>query len=230
MASSGTIGVLGGTGPMGRGLALRFAAAGREVLIGSRDAARASTVVDELPSQGDAAARITGVANADALDAELVVLAAPWEPALAMAAEIGDGLSGRIVVSVVNALTRAGGAFLPLTMPRGSVTAEVQARLLGAHVVGAFHHMPAGRLAELDRELGYDVLVVGDHAPARADVLDLVDEVPGLRGIDAGTLAAAGAVEAMTAVLVGINVGYRTHSAITLAGTFDGGGPARSGR
>jgi NADPH-dependent F420 reductase len=227
----GTIGMLGGTGPMGRGLALRLAAAGVDVVVGSRDDARAAAVVAELGEQHPRIAdRLSGAANADAATAgDVVVLAAPWEPAINLAASLADRLEDRTVVCVANALTRAGGAFLPLTMPRGSVTAEVQARLPASRVTGAFHHLPAGPLADLDRALDADVLVVGDDAGGRAATLDLVDAIEGLRGIDAGGLGAAGPVEAMTAVLVGINVGYRTHTAIRLTGGLDKPGPARAG-
>lgn len=227
-----TIGMLGGTGPMGRGLALRLAAAGVDVVVGSRDDARAAAVVGELADQHPRVAdHLSGAANAVAATAgPLVVLAAPWEPTLNLAVSFADELEGRTVVSVANALTRAGGAFLPLTMPRGSVTAEVQARLPRSRVTGAFHHLPAGPLADLERALDADVLVVGDDGEGRAATLDLVDAIDGLRGIDAGGLGAAGPVEAMTAVLVGINVGYRTHTAIRLTGGLDGPGPARRAR
>lgn len=227
-----TVGVLGGTGPMGRGLALRFAAAGLDVVVGSREAHKADEVVDGLrDEQPSVAERLTGAVNEDACErAPTVVIATPWEPALGLAVDLADRLADRTVVSVVNALTRAGGAFLPLTMPRGSVTAEIAARLPDSRVTGAFHHLPATPLADLDRIIEAEVLVVGDDARGRAETLDLVDAVQGLRGIDAGGLEAAGPVEAMTAVLVGINVAYRTHSTLRLGGSFAGGGPARASR
>lgn len=226
----GAVSILGGTGPMGRGLALRLAASGMDVVVGSRDDVRAAAVADELRSvDGAIGARITGAANADAARAhEVVLLAAPWAASLDLATALADELAGRTVVSVANALQRAGGAFLPLTMPRGSVTAEVAARLPDASVTGAFHHLPAGPLAAITEPLEADVLVVGDSPAARATTLDLVDGVAGLRGIDAGGLQAAGAVEAMTAVLVGVNVAYRTHTTLRLGGRLDGGGPARA--
>lgn len=225
-----TVGLLGGTGPMGRGLALRLAMAGVEVVVGSREESRAEEVADELRSQaGEGAPIIRGAVNADAATAgPIVLLAAPWQPGLQLVVDLADQLSDRTVVSVANALTRAGGQFLPLTMPRGSVTAEVAARLPRSRVTGAFHHVPAGPLADLQRQVEADVLVVGDDDRARAETLDLVDVIAGLRGIDAGGLAAAGAVEAMTAVLVGVNVAYRTHSTLRLGGSLDGGGPARA--
>ena len=217
-----SVGLIGGTGPAGRGVALRLAAAGISVRIGSREASRAGEVVDELlGAWPDRALDLAGVANEDACDADVVVMAAPWEPALQLAAGFADALADKVVVSMANALARVDGNFLPLTMPRGSVCEELQARLPRSEVVGAFHHLPAQRLGQLDHELGCEVLVCGGADAARTTVIELVDRVDGLRGIDAGTLDSAGAIEAMTAVLVQVNVRYRTHSMLRLVGDFD---------
>lgn len=219
--ASATVGLLGGTGPAGRGVALRMAAAGVSVQIGSRDADRAQGVVDELTGAWpDRDLDLTGVANEEACDADVVVMAAPWEPALGLAAALTDRLADKVVISMANALARVDGNFLPLTMPRGSVCEELQARLPASQVVGAFHHLPAKRLQELDHELGCEVLVCGGDDAARVAVIELVDRVDGLRGLDAGTLDSAGAIEAMTAVLVQVNVRYRTHSMLRLVGSF----------
>lgn len=215
------VGLLGGTGPAGSGVALRLAAAGCTVLIGSREASRGAQVADELRAAWPGRELdLRGVANEDACDADVVVMAAPWEPALQLAAALADRLAGTTVVSMANALARVDGNFLPLTMPRGSVCEELQARLPASPVVGAFHHLPAKRLGQLDRELGCEVLVCGGDDDARTTVIELVDRIEGLRGIDAGTLDSAGAIEAMTAVLVQVNVRYRTHSMLRLVGDF----------
>lgn len=222
MQETGSVGLIGGTGPAGQGVALRLAAAGIPVRIGSREADRADEVVQELlAAWPDRDLDLTGVANEDACTADVVVMAAPWEPALGLAATFADVLADTVVVSMANALARVDGNFLPLTMPRGSVCEELQARLPRSQVVGAFHHLPAKRLAQLDRELGCEVLVCGGDDDARTTVVDLVDRIAGLRGIDAGTLDSAGAIEAMTAVLVQVNVRYRTHSMLRLVGDFD---------
>ena len=216
------VGLIGGTGPAGQGVALRLAAAGCTVVIGSREASRGAEVADELlAAWPDRDLDLRGVANEDACAADLVVMAAPWEPALKLAAAFAERLAGRIVISMANALARVDGNFLPLTMPRGSVCEELQARLPQSPVVGAFHHLPAKRLAQLDHELGCEVLVCGGEQAARDTVIDLVSAVEGLRGIDAGTLDSAGAIEAMTAVLVQVNVRYRTHTMLRLVGDFD---------
>lgn len=222
MGDGTTVGLLGGTGPAGRGVAVRLAAAGVSVRIGSREAARAEEVVAEVTGAWpDRDLDLTGVANEDACDADVVVMAAPWEPALQLAGALADRLADRVVISMANALARVDGNFLPLTMPRGSVCEELAARLPRSEVVGAFHHLPAKHLQDLDHELGAEVLVCGGAVEARDQVIELVDRIDGLRGLDAGTMDSAGAIEALTAVLVQVNVRYRTHSMLRLVGTFD---------
>lgn len=217
-----TVGVVGGTGPAGRALSVRLAAAGYDVLLGSREQSRAAVVVEELEmAWPDRTLALRAVGNRGATEADLVVMAAPWEGMLGLAVSMAEALRGKTVVSMANALARAGGSFLPLTLPRGSVAAELQALLPDSNVVGAFHHLPAKPLSDLDRELGVEVLVCGDDGAARWEVITLVDHVAGLRGIDAGTLSSAGAIEAMTAVLVQINVNYKTHSMLRLVGRFN---------
>lgn len=225
MASDDTrpvVGLLGGTGPAGQGVALRLAAAGLPVLIGSREEDRAQTIVDELleawPGRD---LDLRGVANEDACGADVVVMAAPWEPALKLAAGSSDRLADTVVISMANALARIDGNFLPLTMPRGSVCEELQARLPRSQVIGAFHHLPAKHLQDLDHELRAEVLVCGGEVEARDTVIELTNRIDGLRALDAGTLDSAGAIEAMTAVLVQVNVRYRTHSMLRLVGSFD---------
>lgn len=222
MGDGTTVGLLGGTGPAGRGVAVRLAASGASVRIGSREAARAEEVVAEVvQAWPDRSLDLTGVANEDACDADIVVMAAPWEPALQLAGGLADRLADRVVISMANALARVDGNFLPLTMPRGSVCEELAARLPRSEVVGAFHHLPAKHLQDLDHELGAEVLVCGGAVEARDQVIDLVDRIDGLRGLDAGTMDSAGAIEALTAVLVQVNVRYRTHSMLRLVGNFD---------
>jgi 8-hydroxy-5-deazaflavin:NADPH oxidoreductase len=217
-----TVGLLGGTGPAGRGVALRLAAAGHDVIIGSRDEVRGREIADEIGRDlPGSSGSVRGGDNREAAGAELVVMAAPWVAALGLSETFADRLEGKTVVSMVNALTRVGSTFMPLTQSRGSVAAELQARMPGSQVVGAFHHLPAQALADLGHPLACDILVFGDDDRARQGVMTLVERIAGLRAIDVGTLAAAGAVEAMTAVLIQVNVRYRTHSMVRLIGDFD---------
>lgn len=216
-----TIGVVGGTGPAGRGLVLRLAHAGYDVLLGSREQERGRQVVADLISDWpEPAGQLKGTDNETAADADLVVMAAPWEGVLSLAQQLGERLEGKTVVSIANALTRVGRTFIPLILPRGSVAAELQARLPKSRVVGAFHHLPAREIADLSHQLDCDVMIYGDDADARDDVATLVEHIKGLRSIHVGTLASAGTVEALTAVLIQVNVTYKTHSMLKLVGDF----------
>lgn len=213
------VGILGGTGPLGRGLALRLASAGTAVVLGSRQAERAAEVVGDLTGKwsGRSLAVHPGV-NEEAADAELVVLATPWEAAERTAGELAALLRDKVVVSVANALVRQGREMHALIPPRGSVAAGVQAALPGSAVVAAGHHLPAPTLADLEAPLSADVLVCGDSGEAKDATMLLFGGIEGLRPLDAGSLASAAAVEAFTAVLVTLNMRYRAHSTLRLGG------------
>jgi NADPH-dependent F420 reductase len=213
------VGILGGTGPAGKALAARLASAGVDVVIGSRSRERGEEMCEELrakwPGRG---LSLTGAENADAAGADMVVVATPWDAAAVTAASMAEHLSGKVVISMANALARLGKEFVPLVPGRGSITAGVQAAVPQALVAGAFHHLPAHSLADLDHILESDVLICADHAEAVTATSDLVARVPGLRPVHAGSLAAAAPVEAFTAVLLEVNVRYKTRAAIRLTG------------
>ncbi|MDA8267246.1 MAG: NADPH-dependent F420 reductase [Actinomycetota bacterium] len=215
------VGIIGGTGPLGRGLALRLAVAGHRVLLGSRDAERAEGICAELRDVAGgalAAGSLQGVANVEAAAPDMVVLATPWDGALATVAELVGTLRGSTVVSVGNALVRHGREAHAVVPPRGSVAAMVQAALPESHVVAAGQHLPARSLTDLGQPFAADVLVCADDADARQAVCDLLCTVDGLRPVSAGSLAQAAAIEAFTAVLVTVNMGHRAHSTLRLAG------------
>lgn len=208
------VGIVGGTGPQGRGLATRLAAAGQQVLIGSRDSARAAAVADELASAGTAI-RVSGLDNhSAAATADLVVIAVPWEGHRTIVASLRTELRGKVVVDCVNPLGFDKQGPYAVDVPEGSAAQQAQALLPDSHVVGAFHHLPAARLSELSVALETDVLVVGDHRPATDVVQQLTDRVPGLRGIYAGRLRNCRQVEALTANLIAVNRRYRAHAGI----------------
>lgn len=211
------IGVLGGTGPAGRGLALRLASVGIQVTIGSRSLSRATEVCDKLTSQyPDRQLPILPGHNAEAAAADLVVVATPWEAAAPTVTSVSLGLEGKIVLSMANALTRVGDEFVPLIPPRGSVAAWVQAAVPKAFVAAALHHVPARELSDLEHEMDGDVLVCSDHPEATRVVSELIARMPGLRPLDAGGLASASAIEALTPVLLQINARYKTRASIRL--------------
>ena len=218
-AAAVRVGILGGTGPLGRGLALRLAAAGSEVVIGSRDAERGASLVAELlASRPDHRLSLTGTGNEEAARGEIVVVATPWEAAVPTARPLAEALAGKVVVSVANALVRQGREMHALVLPRGSVAAGLQAALPLSRVTAAGHHLPADRLADLDDDLRADVLVCGDDEAARDDTAGLIASVPGLRPLHAGSLASASAVEAFTAVLISLNMRYKAHSTLQIVG------------
>ncbi|MEU7057536.1 NADPH-dependent F420 reductase [Streptomyces sp. NPDC046197] len=216
-----SIGVIGGTGPQGKGLAYRFARAGHRVFLGSRSPERAREAARELGARLPAAARaVSGTSNATAASVnDVVLLAVPWNGHAELVAGLCDELAGKIVISCVNPLgfDKRGPYGLPVS--EGSA-AEQAARLLpGSRVVGAFHHVSAVSLlgdAEcLDAE---DVLVCGDDAAAKGVVQELVCSVTGRTGVDAGALRLARQLEPLTAVLISINKKYKTHSGVAVTG------------
>lgn len=210
--------IIGGTGPEGRGLALRYARAGHRVLLGSRDAARAAAAAAELNATlGEPL--VQGAANPDAAAAAGVAfLTLLYEGQAATLPGLARSLAGKVVVTAVVPLTFAGGRPVVLPVPEGSAAQQAAALLPGARVAAAFHHLSAKHLADLAHPVEGDVLVCADDPEARRVAMDLVPQVPNLRAIDAGGLASAATVEAMTALLLGINRRYKVSAAIRIVG------------
>ena len=213
------IGILGGTGPAGSALAARLASIGFEVVIGSRSKYRAMEARDSLTEKWpDLADKLAYGDNAGASNCDLIVIATPWDSAATTAQENEDALAGKVVISMANALVRVGHEFQPLVPPRGSVAAHVQAAVPRCRVVAAFHHLPATELGHLGEPIDSDVLICGDDAAAVRIVSDIVKLIPGCRPLDAGELSNATAIEAFTAVLLQLNVRYKTRVAPKLTG------------
>jgi NADPH-dependent F420 reductase len=206
------IGVLGGTGDQGRGLARRFALAGHRVVIGSRSDERARDCVAGL----DCGPLVAGGLNADAAErSDVVIAAVPWEGHKDLLAALAPQLAGKIVVDCVNPLGFDGKGAYALPVPEGSAAQQAAAVLPDSVVVGAFHHVSAELLLdpEIDR-LDLDVLVLGDDRQATDLVSALASRIPGVRGIYGGRLRNCGQVEALTANLVSINRRYKAHAGI----------------
>ena len=213
------IGILGGTGPAGRSLAARLASIGYTVVIGSRSKYRAMEARDRLVEKWPELAELLAFGDNDAAaDCDMVVIATPWDSAATTAQEHKDALRGKVVVSMANALVRVGHEFQPLVPPRGSVAAHVQAAVPSCRVVAAFHHLPATELGNLGEPIDSDVLICGDDAEAVSEVSRIVAKIPGCRPLDAGELSNATAIEAFTAVLLQLNVRYKTRVAPKLTG------------
>jgi NADPH-dependent F420 reductase len=211
-----TVGLLGGTGPQGRGLALRLALAGHRVLLGSRDRDRAVAVVEDLLGGRDLP--VEGLANQDAAErAEVVFLVFPYAGQAAMLPPLAAALAGKVVVDVINPLGWDEAGPSVLDVPEGSAAEQAQALLPHARVVAAFHHAAPRLLADPERQVETDVLVAGDDPAARGLVIGLADQIPGCRGVDAGPLRVARQLEGFTAVIVGINRRYRIHAGVRIA-------------
>ena len=213
-----TVAVLGGTGPQGRGLVRRWAAAGIPTVIGSRDADRAAGVAAELAAATGGA--VHGLGNADAAAAgDVVIVAVPYDGHADLLRSLAGALAGKIVVDCVNPLgfDKQGG--YPLQVPDGSAAQEAAALLPDSVVVAAFHHISAILLDDPEiSSVDTDVLVLGEgeHRAATDLVRALADAIPGVRGVYAGRLRNAHQVEALTANLIAINRRYKAHAGLRI--------------
>jgi 8-hydroxy-5-deazaflavin:NADPH oxidoreductase len=209
-----TIGILGGTGDQGRGLARRFAAAGNPVIIGSRSQDRAAAAATSLGED----LGVRGMANEDAAAAaDVVIVAVPWEGHGALLASLAGVLAGKIVIDCVNALGFDSRGAYPLPIEEGSAAQQAAAVLPGSVVVGAFHHVSSVLLLDPQvAEVDLDVLVLGDDRRATGLVQALAARIPGVRGVYAGRLRNCAQVEAFTANLISINRRYKAHAGLRI--------------
>lgn len=216
-----TLAIVGGTGPQGKGLALRFARAGVPVAIGSRDGARAAEIAAELSAQlGSDAAPITGHSNDDAVAAaeRMVILSVPYAGHNATLEQIKSGLTGKILVDIVVPLSPNDPKTVDMP-PEGSATEAAQA-ILGDNipVIGALHNVSATTLNTLDWDINCDVLVCGNSLDARKEVMALVKKL-GVEAYNAGGASAARCIEAITPILIRINISKQvpfTHAGIKI--------------
>ncbi|MGB9112074.1 MAG: NADPH-dependent F420 reductase [Acidimicrobiales bacterium] len=222
------VGILGGTGPAGRALAARIAATGAPVAIGSRDEARAASVAKEIRELWpDRKLEITGATNDwAAKSSSLIIHATVYEAAAETAARLARELSGKVLISIANGMSRVGGELQAVVPARGSIAATLQGILPDTKVAAAFHHLPAKEFADIAHPIESDVLICADDEEAAEATVTLVESIPGLRALRAGSLASAGAVEALTAVLVNVNVRYRCHTTLHLMGVPVEPGPS----
>jgi len=213
------VGILGGTGAVGKGLAIRWAAAGYPLVIGSRDAASAEAVAGSI-SAGAGAAAVRGMDNlAAAHVAEIAVVTVPFASHIGILREVRNELSGKILIDTTVPLVPPKVATVQL--PPESSAAVAAQRLLGStvRVVSAFQNVAAHKL-QTGQPVDCDVLVCGDDKAARDMVIGMAKAI-GLRGIDAGALANSVAAEALTSILIGINRRYKVDGAgIRITGDF----------
>jgi NADPH-dependent F420 reductase len=217
--------IIGGTGALGFGLALRLARGGSAVVIGSRDAARAAQAADKLKQQLPEA-NAEGLVNDEAArHGPIVLLCVPFRNQSENLTNLKAALQpGQILVDATVPLAAAvsGRATRLLGVPQGS--AGLQAAEMapaGVQVVSALHSVSAATLNDLDRPLDEDILVAGDSAEAKQRVAELIARIDGLRPVNAGRLEASTLIEALTPLLIGINSRYKTHAGIRITGLPD---------
>ena len=208
------IGILGGTGDQGRGLARRFALAGHPVIIGSRRHERAQDAALQIAQE--TGNHVRGLANADAArESGVVIAAVPWEGHGELLSALAAELAGKIVVDCVNPLGFDQRGAYPLQVAEGSAAEQAAALLPDSRVVAAFHHVSAVLLLDPEIDaIDLDVLVLGDDRQATDLVQALAARIPGVRGIYAGRLRNCGQIEALTANLVSINRRYKAHAGL----------------
>lgn len=210
---------VGGTGPEGLGLAMRFAKAGHEVAIGSRSTERgeegAAKVLESVPG-----ATVSGGANADMVgEAEVVFLTFPYSGQQATLEALAPMLDGKIVCDVVAPLEfQQGIGAVALNVPGNSAAQEAAAQLPNARVVSAFQNLAAEKLMHLDHAVDADVLVCGRDAEAKQVIIGLANQIEGIRGIDAGGLSQSRYVEMLTSLLINLNRKHKTETAIKVTG------------
>ena len=212
--SNQVVAVLGGTGEQGRGLARRLALGGVQVVLGSRDGARAAAAAADLPGS------VSGASNAEAAAAgDVVIVAVPWEGHRELLVSLATELAGKVVVDCVNPLGFDKQGAFALTVEEGSAAQQAAVVLPDSRVVAAFHHVSAVLLLdEAVETVDTDVLVLGDDREATDLVQELVGRIAGMRGIYAGRLRNAHQVEALTANLISVNRRYKTHAGVHVTG------------
>lgn len=209
---------LGGTGPEGRGLALRFALAGYGVVLGSRSAERAESTAREL-TKAAPRANIEGRSNGmAAAEADVAFLTVPYAGLRDVVSSVAGPLEDKIVVSTIAPVEFREGRPVALRVEAGSAAQEAQELLPGSRVVSAFQTIDAHHLSDLSIRPDTDVVVCSDDAEARRLIIVLANELPGVRGLSGGRLAASRYVEEITALLITVNRIYKGHSGIRLTG------------
>ena len=211
--------ILGGTGPEGKGLALRLAMAGETPIIGSRDAGRGADAAEEL-AQSVPGVVIKGSDNAGAVaSADVVFLAFPYEGQRPVLEDLGAALKGKIVVSVIAPMKfERGKGASAVEVEAGSAAQEAQDMLPDSQVVAAFQNASAEELLDPSATMEGDVVVCSDHPEAKKLVMEVAGKIKDLRGVDGGSLANAKYVEQLTPLLVNINRIYKIHAGIKIVG------------
>lgn len=212
------IGFIGGTGPEGKGLALRFAIAGEAVSIGSRDAQRAQDAADEVGELRDGLSVSGGLNEQVADESDIVFIAVPYSGHRPTLESLGNRLDGKLVVDVVAPLRFSRGVASAVEVEEGSAAQQAQILLPNSKVVGAFHNLSAEDLMRPGVTIDSDVIVCADDADAKRQVMELAETIEAVRAVDGGGLQNSRYVEELTALLININRIYKAHSTIKIVG------------
>ena len=214
------IALLGGTGDIAEGLVLRWSKAGHEIFIGSRSEEKARGITKEymekLSSLG-IEGKISGMANADAAKAaEVVIISIPPEYAAATISQIKDSFTDQIVVTPVVSMERhEDKSFVYNPPPQGSSALEIKEALPDTvKLVSAYHNLPAKELSKIEQELDYDVVICGDNEEAKEVITKLTEDMPNMRVLDAGPLKLSSMIEAITPLIVNLNVKHKHHFSV----------------
>lgn len=212
------IGFIGGTGPEGKGLALRFAMAGEVVAIGSRDTQRAQDAADEVGELRDGLSVSGGLNEEVADESDIVFIAVPYSGHRPTLESLHEKLEGKLVVDVVAPLRFSRGVASAIQVEEGSAAQQAQILVPNSMVVGAFHNLSAEDLMRPDIEIESDVIVCADDAEAKRQVMELAETIEAVRAVDGGGLQNSRYVEELTALLININRIYKAHSTIKIVG------------
>jgi NADPH-dependent F420 reductase len=223
---SRTIAVIGGTGPAGTGLALRWARAGETIIIGSRDATRAAQISDEIRKRAGGSSQVSGMENSAACAAsDLLVLTVPFDSQAALLKQLKPAIrAGSVLIdaTVPLAASIGGRASRTIGVWQGSAaqqTAELVPK--GVSVVAAFQNV-SGEILNGDADVDCDVIVCSDDPNATKVAMELASRISGVRAIDGGKLENARIVEQITALLIGLNIRHKGHGGIRITGLPDG--------
>jgi NADPH-dependent F420 reductase len=208
------ISLLGGTGDIAEGLVLRWSRVGHEIFIGSRSDEKAKGIaagyIEKLSDRG-IKPMIHGMPNAEAAkESEVIVISIPPEYAVSTLEGVRDSINSQIIVSPVVPMVKRGKSFFYTPPSQGSAALEIKQVLPeGARLVSAYHNLPATELSDIDHDLDYDVVICGDDDEAKGVVKKLTEEMPNLRVLDAGPLEISYMIEAITPLIVNLNVRYK---------------------
>jgi len=212
------IAFIGGTGPEGLGLAMRFAKSGNEIYIGSRMLERAqeaaAKVKEKMPQ-----ARVQGLLNAEAAEkAEIVFLTVPCDAHRDILESLTEAIGDKLLVDVVVPMVFDQGGPKAIPVEEGSAAQQARAVARRAKVVSAFHHLDGTELQKIERPIQGDVVVCADHKGAKKQVLALVEEIEYVRALDGGGLANSRYLEEWTVMLLHLNRIYRAHAGVRIVG------------